>query len=524
MPDDTDFSQLLIYVSPAEGMTYLPQTQLTVVYTDSAGNEQQRQFTVSTSSTSTPRDGLNGFISLQNLDVASIERITYNEQTNNDTLYQPTLHIVEGSLNSLANEVNIDRAYPSQIGYFGAQTSEFLPGAPLLVGNDVVVTDQAGTLVNNLSLASGSRVVISSTAPLGGRTFTVTGVDTNDQSVTETLTFGQNDQLLATTHQWKTVASVTVDAGSTTGYVTIGGSTTFSSPEVVTASVNSDNLPVYTVFGRDAAGQSVQYRVEGMSEYVNKPLGTLSEFYGVVFETPGSVYMYRHSEPDDQTDAFTNGFQSMELLGTRDGNGEIVFAGGAQRIVLTPDGDGSMHIFRVTGRDAQGNLVTEELYGANPYDDGGSAITQHAFASVSDIAVSVVGQIYGVSVGTISAESLVADNLSRFGGEVALGDAVATFESASKITFTTTDNLTGRTVTIHGMNAQGQLTSETLSGFDADGGTWVSTISYRSVSTIEVSAGGNGAIKVGYVTQGGAMLDNFTVTGSGTEADPYVGH
>jgi len=182
--------------------------------------------------------------------------------------------------------------------------------------------------------------------------------------------------------------------------------------------------------------------------------------------------------------------------------------------------DADNQIIKVTGL-VNGELITESLNGIA--DGGISAITKNLFTHV--LRVEVGADEYNTSqtfsVGTVV--SVIAEQkVSRYGGDMKLGEAVAVLESASQVTLTSSDDLSASAFTVTGLDAQGRVMVETLVGPNAS--TVISTKAFNQITSIVVAGTTSGQVKVGYVTQGGAMVDDFVITGGGTQADPFKGH
>lgn len=213
-------------------------------------------------------------------------------------------------------------------------------------------------------------------------------------------------------------------------------------------------------------------------------------------------------------------FQPISLSGEVDAQGYIEL-GTEQHVVITVNGsDAEKQIFKVTGL-VNGERFTETLVGIA--DTGVSVITQNLFTHLLSVEVgsSDYDKDQRYSIGTFS-PILPEQVISRYGADMKLGEAVAVLESPSKVSITSSDNLSSSSFVVTGRDAAGQEFTETLPGPNAS--TVLSTRAFSQVLSIQALGGASGQVKVGYVTQGGAMVDGFIVAGQGTESNPYTGH
>ncbi|WP_197274713.1 Calx-beta domain-containing protein [Novosphingobium sp. AAP83] len=212
-------------------------------------------------------------------------------------------------------------------------------------------------------------------------------------------------------------------------------------------------------------------------------------------------------------------FQSIPLSGEVDDRGYVVLDG-SQHVVITAKGDGAAkQMMKVTGL-VDGVVVTETLFGIA--GDGRSAITKNQFTHLLKVEVgasdSGKNQLY--SVGTVS-PIIDEQTVSRYGADMKLGEAVAVFETPSKVSITSPDDLSTTSFLVTGRDAAGNQISETIVGPNAS--TVLSTKAFSQVDGIQSLGSATGQVKVGYITQAGGMVDGFAVSGGGTELNPFIG-
>jgi hypothetical protein len=273
------------------------------------------------------------------------------------------------------------------------------------------------------------------------------------------------------------------------------------------------------VTGYDSGGNLVSQTFTALDMEVPAQLENFSKIIAASLNGTGTAPEIRiQSIPD------IDFFKDVTLTGTRDSDGYIDFDA-PQRIVIKMENstEAADQEFRVTGIDAVTHeVVTETIHGIG-YN--AAAITGHYFDKLLSVEYGAANASASqtVSVGTIGEPIVPEQEMSRFGGTVDLGPAVAEFGTASQVTLSSADaDLSGRHFTITGTLADGTVVTEELHGPNL--GTVHSANSFLTVNDISVDGGATGSVKVGYVTTAGAMVDHFVVTGDGTAADPLTGY
>lgn len=194
------------------------------------------------------------------------------------------------------------------------------------------------------------------------------------------------------------------------------------------------------------------------------------------------------------------------------GAGDLTLASGnlilspPRYIYITSASNDTAITFTVTGRDANGQPLTETITGANTK----ARASTNLFSLVTNVAVS--GNSGSVQVGS-------------FGGT---GAVTFTGSTARQVTIISVgSDESGKTFVINGIGVNGSSFSETLTGPTA-GATVTSTQYFKSVSSVTVSADTTGAITVGMTntaTSPWVRFDDFapsnisiqcTVSGSAT--------
>lgn len=278
---------------------------------------------------------------------------------------------------------------------------------------------------------------------------------------------------------------------------------------------SSDFLGELVLTGVDANGKVITRTVNSLEAGTAEALSDMTGLIGYSYLGAGDAPVITLTSTSKYSF-----FQPITLVGERDSNGFIAL-GGEKNVVITVDrSDAENQIIQVTGL-VDGELVTETLYGIA--DSGLAVITKNLFTHVQKIEVGADNnnKTQSFSVGTV-VSIIDEQKVSRYGGDMKLGEAVAVLESASKVTLTSTDNLSASEFTITGLDAAGRQITETIVGPNAS--TAMSTKVFTQVTSIVASGDASGQIKVGYVTQAGAMVDDFVITGSGTKANPLAGH
>lgn len=385
-----------------------------------------------------------------------------------------------------------------------------------VVNHHILLTTQETLTMETITV--NSHVTISSMDDLSARSMTITGTDANGTVITEIIS-GPNNGVVATAQIFATVTGVSVTAGEDDGVFSIGQSLIYDAATTLFAhAYDTMNGSSVIVTGKDANGTVVTKTYSDMTDDLTAPIGTFTEVYAIHVSNPteGSIDFYSITG---------DGFVDVALSATRDANGMIDFDV-PQRITLTwnnaQNDSAEEQVFRITGIDASTHQEVTETVNGIMYDGG--FVSEHYFEKLSKVEVGLQdGETrINISVGTIGAPIAPEQDMSRFGGEVHLGDPIASFESASVITFSSSEDLHDRVFTITGVDAHGDTIVENVTG--PNNGMSLSTQKFVSVSSISVDEGAVGAVKVGYTTTNGGLTDNFVISGNGTALDPFVGH
>ena len=430
--------------------------------------------------------------------------------------------------------LNWDYYYPQTGGYVIGQSQD-IAGNPLdnadpmfthIVADRVAVTaSEPSFLVGDSSAIvrqiGHARVTLTSETDLSGDSFIVYGKDEYGNDISEAL-FGPANGTVATLALFASVTGVELVSGTQDGSLSIGKSLAFSSPESLFAYAN-DAMPSTTIVvtGLDADGHFVTTTISGLQSEIMAPAGlAMSEIWGVHVQNPTAGYVSFTTYPGD-------GYTAIPFNRTRGEDGYIDL-GVEERITITADyysWTAPYETYRVTGLDSLGNVIVETLNGINPE---ATAITEHYFAKLLSVEVGpssfINGDILRFNVGEIGHPITEPQALSPDGGEIDLGMATAVFNVESRLTFSSTDDLSDRHFTITGTDVNGDPVTETVTG-PASGGTIVTTNAFMRVTDIVTDGGSEtGSLKIGYATVGGGLTDHFVVSGSGTSEDPITGY
>lgn len=166
----------------------------------------------------------------------------------------------------------------------------------------------AGALTLDGVLASGGAVTLSyqqyitvwSASNIAARVFTVTGTDQFGAAITATIT-GINNSTVATTKAFKTVSSITVDAGTGAAVEAGVNGLGYSIPYVVNFNAPEFELGIGVALVSGAGTYSVQYT------YDNPFSSSFSQH---------SATWYDHATIDDKTASFA-GTQSLPVTAVR---------------------------------------------------------------------------------------------------------------------------------------------------------------------------------------------------------------
>ncbi|NVN99539.1 MAG: hypothetical protein HXX17_09460, partial [Geobacteraceae bacterium] len=205
---------------------------------------------------------------------------------------------------------------------------------------------------------------------------------------------------------------------------------------MITAS--DDFVGTFTVYGLDVNGAETSQTIEVMAAGHAVILEGFSLVLSTSVATDGNV-----SNFNIQALPPVDFFRDITLTGTRDDDGYIDFAT-PQRIVINFEDSNSAENqeFRVTGLDSDGHEVVEIIKGIG---QNAGAITEHYFSSLLSVEVggATGSRAETISVGTIGEPVVPEQEISRFGGTVDLGAAVAEFDTASQLSFSSSEDLHG---------------------------------------------------------------------------------
>lgn len=516
---------------------------------------------------------LGDLTSLQSID--SIRIGEYDYQTKDDggwgsrspfEMYDPSISFVSGDLKSLANGVEVTRyATDWQYTRIYMDVGQFEPTAPIddqtnqwnsqdffnrPVYDKQAVTSAGDTVGSSFSVSGvPAHIALTANGDAAGRSFVVTGLDGDGNEATETITFGEAGYVARTEGTFASVTSiVAADGNDGLVYVNVGAGKVYDAPMLLT-SFNDWQYDdqTFLVAGYDGNGNYVENVYKDVNSGSMLPLGTFSEVLSIL-PLQGTGYYLDVGGVVAPTPDFS-GYVDIPLDNMTRGEDGLISLDSAQRVVISAGQASRSRIYRIYGEDANGNEIVETVWGIAPADTTSSndrmwlgdgttanltsyAISENFFAKIDHIEVSVghtgdVGDGGGVirinSVGTVSAPIMPEQTISNYGENVRLGNAVAAFETASNLTFTSDDDLTDRVFTITGTLSNGHTVTEEVTG-PAAGGIAMSAFAFMTVTSVTVDDGAAGTVKVGYATTNGGLTDGFVITGSGTAEDPFVGH
>ncbi len=369
---------------------------------------------------------------------------------------------------------------------------------------------------SNYNLSQQVPLVFQASPELAGRTLRFYGSSPQDDYNSQWYTYTIPESgVLITDIPFDYAYYFEVQSGSGVGAVTVSWSAPVGNNSDLQLRSSTDFSGTLVVKGVDEQGR---FKSETISSLDSETTVNLSGFSALI----SYEYSGEGVAPEISLQSVPNyGFyQEIPLAGNRDGQGLIELPGERKVVITVYNSDAENQIIKVTGL-VDGVLVTETLYGIA--DGGISAITKQMFTHLQKIEVGAdnYNSSQRFSVGTIT-PVIDEQTVSRYGGDMKLGEAVAVLESESKVTLTSQENLSGTNFLISGFDASGKAISETVAGPNA--ATVMSTLSYLKVTSIEVSGSAQGNVKVGYVTQAGAMIDDFAIAGQGTQANPFMGH
>ena len=399
------------------------------------------------------------------------------------------------------------------------------------------------------SLTGDSRVVLSSISDLEGMSVQVTGTladGTTDYS--ETITFGEytdNACLAYTDSLFSSVDSIEVVSEGYTGYLNIVDSMVFDEPVAALAfqyARGDSSVSDMVITGLDANGELLRVAVDSdmITAGTKYPLGEFTEIFDMQLTSPRydeSIYVM-FGAADGSTDGTTdeslyNAYLDIPLNTAAAGEDGLVHLEEAERIIISSEHSDTQHYtYRVIGwtedmDPTADDPIIETFVGI---ENNSYAVTEQYFTTIQAVQVTGVlpnefsnpdEAITNIYVGTIG-EPIVEEEVSRYGTELQLGEPVAEFDTASKLVFTSEDDLSDREFTITGTLADGTTVTETVTGL-SDGRVF-SEHAYMTITDISVDEGAGGAVKIGYLTTSGGMTDDFVITGSGTADDPFVGY
>lgn len=369
----------------------------------------------------------------------------------------------------------------------------------------------------DFGLASGARLVFECSPALAGRTVQFYGYSPQGDGGSATYEYLIPESgVLVTPMAFEYAYDFKVLGGDGSGQINVSFAQTLTPNSDLILKAASDFSGDLVLNGFDSNGDPVSVSFDALEANAARTVTGLSVLTSYSYSGAGTA-------PElSLTSIPRYGFyQSIPLSGQLDEQGYIVL-GADKHVVITVEGsDAEQQIFNVTGL-VDGELVTETLYGIA--DNGISAITQNQFTHLLKVEVgssnsSSREQLF--SIGTVS-PILAEQAISRYGADMKLGEAVAVFESVSKVSLSSADDLSASSFLVTGRDAAGQEITETIMGPNAS--TVLSTKAFSQVSSIKALGDATGQVKVGYVTQAGAMVDGFIVSGDGTEANPLIGH
>ncbi|WP_321419168.1 Calx-beta domain-containing protein [uncultured Desulfobacter sp.] len=431
-------------------------------------------------------------------------------------------------------------------GYHCLATGVFLDGS----------TDQA-LIGSTIAMNTAGRIVISTHDDLTGQQVTITGtLADGTQNYTETITLGDyrdytdsfggyeyNTTLGFTDAVFSSVDSITTGDQGLSGQVNIVDSMIFDEPMAAGAMQRlsySDTAVVdMVVTGLDRDGNLVRVAVDEdtVAAGIKYTLGEFSEIFDIQFASARYEEVYVFIDAADGSydgtveESLYNDFVDIPLNTAAVGDDGLVVLEDPQRIIISVATRYTNHnTYRVIGwtegMDPEtDDPIIEDIVGLQT--QVGAGVTENYFTVIQ--AVQVTGALsnrntdtfHNINIGTIG-EPILETDIDRYGQDLVLGNTVAEFGTASLVTFTSEEDISDRSFTITGTLADGTTVTETVTG--PDDGIVYSNNAYMTVTDVQVSDGSDGSVQVGYATVNGALVDDFVITGSGTEADPFVAY
>ena len=183
----------------------------------------------------------------------------------------------------------------------------------------------------------------------------------------------------------------------------------------------------------------------------------------------------------------------------------------ARQLVFHSVGNSSSAVFTISGTDANGLAITENLTAVAAGTPKNSALFYKTVTSITTGAVAATGNI---TVGTEAAGGL---DLSIGGALAAAG--TATNAAARNVTIKSSADDTGKTFTVTGTDKNGTALTETITGSDGTGnGIATGSEFFKTITSVKSSAFTAGSLEIGIGTaiQGGPVELAGSDIGSGS--------